>query len=178
MKHPLHKAVASIIIARIPAGFELVSDPACGGIQHLPLFIGQGKAIRTRMCCVDILVIRDGKVHAIVEIEESGFIPSKICGKFLQAALANHFIHDTRTEGPISYGENVLFIQVLDGSKCLKTLGQKDSQAELIRNEIRKLLPIRGVKQYELFFVKGEGDIDGLSAVGDAIFRALDKQAS
>jgi hypothetical protein len=79
------------------------------------------------MCCVDLLVRSSGTVRAIVEIEESGFLPTKICGKFLQAALATHFIHDLNTEPAIPYADEVIFIQVLDGSKFLKPGSRKSS---------------------------------------------------
>lgn len=38
-------------------------DPACGGSQHLPLFVGTKKSRTTRMCCVDLLVLAVGKVQ-------------------------------------------------------------------------------------------------------------------
>jgi hypothetical protein len=116
MSHPLHLAVAEEIHRLLDSRFELVRDKDCRGNQQIPLFIGRRKARETRMCCVDLLVLQSGTIRAIVEIEESGFIPTKICGKFLQAALATHFIHDTRAETAIPYAEKVLFIQVLDGS--------------------------------------------------------------
>lgn len=117
------------------------------------------------MCCVDLLLVMDGFVHVIVEIEESGFLPTKICGKFLQAGLADHFIHDTMNKGPVPYAENVLFVQILDGSKCLKPAGSKKKQAELIEAEIRKLIPLGRVADYRLLFVKGAGDREGLNKV-------------
>ncbi len=114
MEHPLHRAVADIIADSIPSGCELLRDPACGGSHHLPLFVGRRKASDTRLCCVDLLIVKNGAIRAIVEIEESGFHPTKLCGKFLQAALTDQFIHDTQTEGPLAYGEAVLFLQVID----------------------------------------------------------------
>jgi len=169
MDHPLHLAVAEEIRQRIDSRFEIVRDPACGGNQHLPLFVGQRKARDTRMCCVDLLVLQSGTVRAIVEIEESGFLPAKICGKFLQAAIATHFIHDSRAEATIPYADKVLFIQVLDGSKCLKPGTRKDSQAELIEQQIRNLLPLGGITECRLFFISGKGDQRGLAFVCESI---------
>lgn len=57
MGHPLHLAVADEIESHLNGRAELVRDPACGGSQQLPLFIGQRKARDTRMCCVDLLII-------------------------------------------------------------------------------------------------------------------------
>ena len=175
MGHPLHLAVADEIQGRIDSRFELVRDPACGGNHQLPLFVGPRKARDTRMCCVDLLVLQSGTVRAIIEIEESGFLPTKICGKFLQAALATHFIHHSRTEAVILYAKEVLFIQVLDGSKCLKPGTRKDSQAELIERQIRDMLPLRGITEYRLKFISGKDDKQGLASVGEVISLALPK---
>ena len=90
MSHPLHIAIAASIKQHLGELGELLCDPACGGKQHLPLFVGTRKGRDTRMCCVDLLVILSGKIRVIVEIEESGFHPTKICGKFLQSVLATH----------------------------------------------------------------------------------------
>ncbi len=173
MDHPLHKAVANRIAELVVPDIKLVRDPACGGAQQIPLFVGKRKARDTRMCCVDLLLISGGHVRAIVEIEETGFLPTKICGKFLQAGLADHFIHDGTEEGPLPYAKRVLFVQVLDGSACLKDGGRKEQQARLIESEIRKLLPLRGLTDYKLLFVNGPGDQVGLDAVGIALDVAL-----
>lgn len=176
MNHPLHKAVAERIAAEIHQGFELLRDPACGGAQHLPLFIGTHKSRDTRMCCADLLLVCGGHVQCIVEIEESGFLPTKICGKFFQAGLANHFIHDAQGKAPVPYVKNVLFVQVLDASACLKTGGRKKQQAELIESEICKILPVRGIAEYRLIFVNGPEDGSGLDMVS-AIVNANADQA-
>lgn len=168
-EHPLHQAVANALQQRLDDRFCLQKDEACGGDQYLPLFIGTEKGRTTRMCCADLLILADGKVRGIVEIEESGFLPTKIYGKFLQAALATHFIQESQPEGPMPYAEEVFFIQVLDGSKCLKTGTRKDAQAQLIEQEIRNLLPLRGITEYSLFFVSGQNDKAGLAAVSEAV---------
>jgi hypothetical protein len=171
MDHPLHLAVAEEVRKRLDRRFEIVRDLACGGSQQLPLFVGQRKARDTRMCCVDLLVLQSGTVQVIVEIEESGFLPTKICGKFLQAAFATHFIHDSRTDATLPYADEVLFIQVLDGSKCLKPGTRKDSQAELIEQPIQGILPLGGITEYRLAFVSGKGDQRGLASVCELVNR-------
>jgi hypothetical protein len=178
MGHPLHLAVADEIYRRLDSRFELVRDTACGGNHHIPLFVGREKARDTRMCCVDLPVLQSGTVRAIIEIEESGFLPTKICGKFLQAALATHFIHDSRTESAIPYADEVLFVQVLDGSKCLKQGTRKDSQAELIERHIREMLPIRGITEYRVSFIFGKDDKLSLTCVGEAIASALSNKSN
>ncbi len=89
MNYPLHFAVAEVIKKQLNGRAELISDPACGGDQQVPLFVCTRKGRDTRMCCVDLLVISACRVRVIVEIEESGFLPTKICGKFVQSALDN-----------------------------------------------------------------------------------------
>ena len=178
MDHPLHLSVADQIQRRLESRFDLLRDPACGGNHQLPLFIGQHKARETRMCCVDLLVLQSGTVRAIIEIEESGFLPTKICGKFLQAALATHFIHDSVTEATIPYADEVLFVQVLDGLKCLKPGTRKDSQAKLIERQIRGMLPLRGISEYRLDFICGKDDKMGLASVSEAITSALSNKAN
>lgn len=173
MLHSLHLAVAEEIALHLDHRFELLRDPACGGGHQLPLFVGRRKARDTRMCCVDSLVLSAGQVRVIVEIEESGFLPTKICGKFLQAALADNFIHDSRQATVAPYAEKVLFLQVLDGSKCLKRGTRKDAQAELIERNIQQMLPLRGITDYGLFFVLGPDDQVGLDRVGAAISETL-----
>ncbi|MBU4186102.1 MAG: hypothetical protein KKI12_03890 [Proteobacteria bacterium] len=175
MKHALHVAVAEEIEQRLNGFGELIRDPACGGNQHLPLFIGPRRGRDTRMCLVDLIVVSADKVRVIVEIEESGFHPTKICGKFLQSALSTHFIHDSRPEPTVPYADSALFIQVLDGSKCLKQGTRKKLQAELIERQIRSLLPLKGstIEDYRLFFVSGVSDHAGLEAVGIAVREML-----
>ena len=171
MRHPLHLAVAEAIAQQLPSYCKLLRDPACGGSHNLPLFAGFRKGNDTEICNVDLLILSSKKIRMIVEIEESGFLPTKICGKFFQAALATHFIHQShKKEGPIPYAEKVLFIQVIDRSKLpLRT--RKELQGELIEQEIQKLLPLRGITDYRLVFVAGKDDASGLAAVGEAVRR-------
>lgn len=180
MKHPLHAAVAKELEQRLGGRGELIRDPACvgdpsaGGLQHLPLFVGATKSRANHMCDVDLLVLSGGHVRVIVEVEESGFSPTKICGKFLQAALATHFIHDSHEGQAVPYGR-VLFVQVIDGSKALKTGSKKDLQGKLIEEQIRKMVARggMGVADYRLFFVCGATDLLRLGSVGEAVSSTL-----
>lgn len=174
MEHHLNLAVANAIEARMSGRAQLIRAVECGGNQQLPLFVGIRKSRGSRMCCVDLLVIQSGRVRVIVEIEESGFLPTKLCGKFLQAAIANHFIHDSHA-GAIPYGEQVLFLQVLDASKCLRPGTRKDVQADLIAAELQGLVPVKSgsISGYRLFLVWGERDYNQLNLVADASVSAL-----
>jgi hypothetical protein len=175
MSHPLHLAVAGEVQRHITGSRELIRDRACGGAQYLPLFIGAVKRRDTRMCNVDLLILSNRRVSVIIEIEESGFLPTKICGKFLQSALATHFIHKSQPEAAIPLSDRLLFVQVLDGSKCLKPGTRKHLQAQLIEREIRNMLPLKGsvVADYRLLFVCGVEDREGLQSVGVAVSQYL-----
>ncbi len=171
--HPLHRAVADEIARVLVGKHELLRDPACGGGELLSLFVGPLKARETRMCCVDLLVVSAGCVHAIVEIEESGFLPTKICGKVLQSALASHYIPESPAATAIPYGDEVVFVQVLDKSKCLKPGTRKDTQAGLIEHEIQGMLPMRGITDYRLLFASTDCGSGDLAFVGEVVATAL-----
>lgn len=175
MDHPLHLAVAEELQRSLVGDAELIRDPACGGAQHLPLFVGPVKRRERRICDVDGLIVSGGRVRVIIEIEESGFLPTKICGKFLQAALATHFIHDSRKKATLPYADRVLFVEVLDATKCLRPGGCKDVQGQMIEQEIKSLLPMKRSRltDYRLFFVHGPEDRAGLAAVGEAVADVL-----
>jgi hypothetical protein len=187
-KHPLHLAVADEIQDHLDSHpdsqVELKRDPACGGQQpkqHLPLFIGKDKANDTRMCCVDLLVISNQRIRVIIEIEESGFLPTKIFGKVFQAAIADNFIHNRNSPKIIPYAQDekgVLFVQVLDGSKILKPGGKKEKQARRIEERICSMLPqqrvktserVVRIKDYKIFFVKSPDDKSGLRRVSHEV---------
>ena len=156
MLHKLHLAVANTLDHLFEGtSHELLKEPACGGEQQLPLYIGAFQSLANRICCVDLLVLQRGKVRAIIEIEESGFLPTKPCGKFLQAVLATHFIHESHGNTVIPYAEKVLFVQIFDGSTFNKDKTQKKVQAELIEKEIQKKLPLGGITDYRLFVIDG-----------------------
>jgi hypothetical protein len=175
MHHPFHFKVAEELQKRLAGRGELIRDSACGGSRHLPLFIGSTRQRDTHMCDVDLIIVSEDKVKVIIEIEESGFLPTKICGKFLQSALATHFIHNSQPGSAILYDKRVLFIQVLDGSKCLKQDTRKDSQGKLIEQKICSILPLKGsdITDYCLFFVGGYNNPVGLESVVEVVLKAL-----
>ena len=166
MLHPLHLEIGKAVGRSIGKNIGLVCDEACGGKQHIPLFHGENRARATQLCKVDLLLLKADKVRVIVEIEESGFNPTKICGKFLPSALATHYIHG-REPSLMQYGRRVLFIQVLDGSKLSKRGASKQSQCKLIETKINSLLPLKGsrVSNYRLFIVDGPSDKKQLADV-------------
>ncbi len=172
--HSLHLAVARALAAVAPAR-ALYLDPACGGHQLLSLFVGDQPSVVTRICEVDALIVVEGQVRVIVEIEESGFIPTKICGKLLTSALATHFIHASLPGKAIPLGSDVLFIQVLDRIKLGPGAGHKAEQAELIAERVREGLPlgVRGIAHYEMYLPRGPADCDVLTKLQDSVRQIL-----
>lgn len=173
MSHPLHRDVADKVRSRLDENFELLRDPACGGSHQLPLFIVAPKARETRVCCVDMLVIQDRKIRAIIEIEESGFHPTKICGKFFQAVLTNYYIHASHSNEEIPYSKEVTFIQVLDSTKFQKQGSKKGLQAEIIEKEINRMLPLGNINEYRLFLIGDQSYHEGLDSFGEIISEIL-----
>jgi len=171
MDHPLHLSIGNEVKRQINGSVSLVRDEACGGSQHIPLFCGTERSRVTQLCKVDLLVIKSDRVSVIMEIEESGFNPTKICGKFLTSAIATHFIHDSERNHVIPYDEKVLFVQVLDGSKFLKPGTSKRKQGELIATEIGRQLPLKAshIAEYRLFIVDGVQDTAGIKKIGQTV---------
>jgi len=115
------------------------------------MYAQRAKHVQTKYCNVDLLVIQDGKVRVIVEIEESDVKPTQVCGKFLTSALARYYIHETE-ENPIGMHESVTFIQVVDTSD-LKAMSMKPYQWKNLEASIRNILPLKdsNIKEYRLF---------------------------
>jgi hypothetical protein len=177
MNHALHIAVADEIQKHLADPYKLFKDTACDGSQHLSLFVGKRKARDTHMCDVDLLIVSEDRVRVIIEIEEFGFIPTKICGKFLQSGFADHFICDQRSKPVVPYNNSVLFIHVLDGSKWNRQKTGKDLQAHLIEKKIHNMLSFKGnnITAYQLFIVQGVNDLENLELVGSAVANVLDQ---
>ena len=167
-KHPLHLEIGREIVAEFGGNPELkiIRDPACGGGQHIPLFRDSKKKRETRYCNVDLLILKNGKVRVILEIEEADIKPTQICGKFLTSALSLCYIHD-QDGGVVDMDASVLFIQFVDTSK-LKDKSLKKDQFNLIEESIRGVLPLRNSKihTYRLLY-------DDVSKVIDAISQEL-----
>jgi len=120
MDHPLHLLAVKEIEAVLPSGLEAIKDPACGGNRCLPLYLNDKGGREMQLCKVDCLVLKNSQVKTIIEIEESGFNPTKIFGKFFTSALATCFIQGPPFKRVFPFAEEVLFVQLLDSSKFLK----------------------------------------------------------
>ena len=155
--HPLHLAVGDLFEASIPSDCQLIRDDACGGNQHIPLFVSENKSRGTEYCDVDLLVLKKGKIKIIIEIEETNIGPTQICGKFLTSALARYYIHKTMNDKLVGMHDSITFIQILDSSKLKAGKTKKIIQWKNLEHSINNILPVKGsnITDYRLF----SGDI-------------------
>lgn len=154
IKHRLHREVGSLLEECAEgSSCEVVLDEACGGSQHVPLFItpavpGDHKTRKTQLCKVDALALVASKVRIVVEIEESNIKPTQVFGKLLTSALATFFSHRAQG-GEHHMHERVVFIQVLKGPQ---TAGKsaKPAQFAYMKKAIRDQLPLGCIAEYQL----------------------------
>lgn len=150
LTNPLHKRIGNSIKF---SDSKIIKSIECGGNQNIPLFCSREKGNDTEYCNVDLLILKNGKIKVIIEIEESGIIPTKICGKFLTSALSSYYIHESENNIPIEMDNSVTFIQILDTSKLEESTSKKE-QFTNIEKSIKNVIPIKGNKidRYRLFF--------------------------
>jgi hypothetical protein len=174
LTHPLHLAIGSALATAVPAD-ALYLDPACGGNLHLSLFVGDQPSASTHICDVDALAVVAGQVRVIVEIEESGVNPTKICGKFLTSALATHLVHGSLPSEAIPLGSAVLFVQVLDRAQLGPERGHKAEQARLLAERIDERLPLRrsAIGAYRLFLANDAADETAISSIVSCVEEAI-----
>jgi hypothetical protein len=153
--HPLHLAIGQFLYTlNLPQQTQLLLAPECGGSHNLPLFSSIQKGNDTEFCNVDALIIQNNTVSVIIEIEESGLIPTKICGKFLTTALSTHFIHNILNNQATNMASKVCFIQIIDSSKLPKGTS-KLRQGNNIELSIQRILPVNNVCEYKLLYFQG-----------------------
>lgn len=160
--HPLHKIIADKIESVLPP-LSLIRDEACGGVQRIPLFYDRKKSREIEYCNVDLLVLKENKIKAIIEIEESNVKPTQVCGKFLTSALARYYIHDNEMNEPIEMSDSVAFFQIVDTSK-LKGKSAKPEQWKALERSIQSVLPLTNsrIKSYRLIT---KDELDGLASL-------------
>lgn len=155
MPHPLHFVVGSFLSSIVLSKNErLLLAPECGGSNNLPLFMSSQKRNDTEICNVDALIIQNDNVRIIIEIEESGLIPTKICGKFLTSALSTHLIHDILSDQAMCLAEKVCFIQIIDSSRFPQN-SSKLKQGNNLELSIQNILPINNISEYSLLYFSG-----------------------
>ena len=146
-------AVADLFEESISSDCQLIRDEACGGDQQIPLFLSKKKSRKTECCDVDLLVLKNRKIVIIVEIEESNVRPTQVCGKYLTAALARYYVHETGNDEPLGMHDSATFIQIMDSSK-LKGRSSKFIQWQKLERSIQDILPVEGssITNYRLFY--------------------------
>lgn len=141
-KHELHKAVANILVNEFKEKVRL--DYACcenvQSRQQLPLYLDKPESRRTQICKVDIIIIADNEVKVIVEIEESGMIPTKICGKYLTSGMAKYY-RPSKGIG-IKLANPLLFVQVLNSMKIPKKNSAIEEQWNNIKQAVQRIRKI------------------------------------
>ena len=159
MSHPLHREIGTFLDdIELPEGCELLLAPECAPLRHgdkkhnLPLFCSPQKSNDREYCNVDAMVVKGGRVRFLLEIEETGLTPTKICGKFLTSALSSHFIYKTVTPMDVA----VTFVQVMN-SEHLKDSTRKITQGQFLESSIRNLLSMgsSAIPVYRLFYCRG-----------------------
>ena len=157
--HPFHKIIGGIFNEIDLPGCKVYKDSACDEKGHiLPFFITEKKRGNV-LCNVDIVIVKNGKVKVIIEIEESNVKPIHLCGKFLASSLAKFLSHNKVVDSPVSMDDTVLFIQILDTSALRKNnegkyKSKKIEQWKNLENLIQNNVCVRGsrIDQYKLFY--------------------------
>jgi len=149
--HQKHLEIGKILLKQYPD--NVVLDYACTNEmpkQQIPLFFSSKKTADSRLCNVDAVLLNDGLLKVIIEVEETGIIPTKICGKFLTSAFAEYLIHDSVCAEPIKI-EDCLFLQILNDQN-LELSTKKKLQGEMIERKINKMTSKGHIKEYRLFW--------------------------
>ena len=162
-KHPLHKQVAETIFRIGKANsYEVIVDKDCkfngylGVDQQLPFYLSFRPASESTVSMVDVMLLKDGKVKLVCEIEESGFNPTEIFGKLFSTASAKICRLKEKSKYSIyELDKDSIFVQVIS-SKDFSEDSKKEKQGQLIENEINHKLNLHNswIKQYRLIYGK------------------------
>ena len=151
-EHKLHQVVGDIVTRNF--GEKVKLDYACcknmDFKQQLPLFSSEDTSRETQLCKVDMLIVSENKVKVVIEIEESGRIPTKICGKFLTTGLAK--LYKPHKGSALPLASPLLFIQVLS-SEGIPEKSSIPNQLRNIEKAMRKINNVDGRQMYYLLFV-------------------------
>jgi hypothetical protein len=146
MAHHLHKKIGSILNGMQDIfGIEVILAPECipegRKGQVIPLFMENTISNKTKICNVDAMVEKNEKIKIIIEIDESGNIPTHICGKYFTSNLAKLCTYKClggRKERKIDKA-SVYFIQIIDDGN-LPENSSKPDQFENIEKTINNLI--------------------------------------
>ena len=151
-EHKLHQVVGEIVSRNFKENVKL--DYACckneDFKQQLPLFSSEDATRETQLCKVDMLVVSENEVKVVIEIEESGRIPTKICGKFITTALAK--LYKPYKGKALFLASPLLFIQVLS-SNGIPNKSSIPNQLCNIEKAMRNISNVNGRQMYYFLFV-------------------------
>jgi len=181
-RHPLHYVIGKHLEKELCSNFsniEVKRDPACGGNQLIPLFLEEDNTRENQLCQVDLMILKDNEIKAIIEIEESNIKPVQILGKLFASTLAKNYIHHSNKYQAIKMADDVCFIQVLD-TKILKEGSKKEAQWKKIEEKIQDILKKLNfpVKTYKIFYGKFDNIDDLLEDITQFINGELEKQTT
>lgn len=150
-KHPLHEVIGDIIGREDFPGCEIRRAPECGGTHHLPLFCTSCRSAATEFTNVDLLILKEGLVRVVVEVEEVKTDPGYLLGKFVAPSVCWGYIYGPNDERA-EVGEGAAFIQLLSTSG-LAPGSAKPQQWRNVEEAIGGMMPIRGsrITRYKLF---------------------------
>jgi hypothetical protein len=157
MSSVLHECIGDILKRmEKPLKIDVILDPACAGSkyskQRIPLFIKKPKSNKTELCNVDAMIIQNGKIKIIIEIEESDNKPTQICGKYLTTNLAKFYNY-----GSLSIdidNASVFFIQIVDIKNISKSSSKPDKFIN-IETAIKNLILTARTNKFDHGCIKG-----------------------
>ena len=137
-EHPLHLVIGDIL-GRLDIGDVLLS-PECEyrGTRHVQLFCDKPFTSGCRLCKADAIIILNGEVKVIIEIEESQIAPVHLCGKAVATALCSHAKVQSRL---FPFGNAVLFVQIINSDKFQKEGSKRQSSKLPQCDNLQKRLP-------------------------------------
>jgi len=165
MSHLLHKKVADCIDSLITQNSDLliIKDPACGGSCNIPFFMSKDAHNDTEITNVDFIVVKEGKIRLVCEIEESDITPIRTFGKVFTVVAAEICKLKDGTNYVLHPG--AIFLQVLSTAK-LKPMTKKKDQGDNIKKAINKIIKSTNnswIEEYELIY----GDINDFNLGSD-----------
>jgi hypothetical protein len=124
-------------------------------VQRLPLFTDATLTKQDLYCNVDLLVLRENEVRVVLEVDETGYSPTKICGKFLATALCKRFRHPRLAPEPVPLSVRTLFVQIIPCPDKSLPRSRKSAQVLSLERSIRAVLPIHGSTVSEYLLLSG-----------------------
>ena len=174
--HPLRDAVAAILEKRLSElsdeSVELVK--ADHSEARIPLYFVDETGRTASYCNVDLLILKDDRIKIILEIDEAGVDPIRICGNYLTSTFSQFHFHRERDGGRrVAMGDSVAFFQIINAPR----LGAyEDDRLIAIEKAIRSNSTRDSqITEYQIFLGKTkdfQGDDTGLVS---AVKRALNQ---